>query len=154
MPQSSASYEVTVRSAAPPEAVFAVLDDARGWPSWAGFMIQRADWERAGTPSPGGVGAIRRMGRWPQFTREEILEHDAPNHVAYTVVSGFPVRDYRADIDLAPGPDGDGTVISWRGSFREAIPHTGQILASVLDRVVRSFATRAAREAERRVSGH
>ncbi len=133
MPQSLASYEVTVRSSAEPGVVFEVIGDAPGWPAWAGWMIARAEWERAGAPSPGGVGAIRRMGRWPQFTREEILEYEPPLHVAYTVVSGFPVRDYRADIDLSPGPDGNGTVISWRGSFREAIPHTGRIVAAVLE---------------------
>ena len=146
MRRSRASYETSARSAAPPAAVFAVLADAPGWARWAGFMIHDATWEREGSPPPGGVGAVRRMGRWPQYSREEILEYDPPTHMAYTVLSGIPARDYHADINLYP--DSGGTLIRWRGSFTPVVPGTGALLASVIRRMITGFAQRAAAEAE------
>jgi hypothetical protein len=128
--------------------VFEVIGDAPGWPAWAGWMIRRSEWERAGAPSPGGVGAIRKMGRWPHFSREEILEYDPPHHVAYTVLTGIPARDYRADIYLSP--DGDATAVQWRATFTPTIPGTGSLLAAIFQRLITGFARRAAAEAARR----
>jgi hypothetical protein len=128
--------------------VFAVLADAPGWTSWAGFMIHESTWEREGKPAPGGIGAIRRMGRRPQFGREEIVEYDPPRHMAYTVLSGIPARDYRADVNLYP--DAGGTLIRWRGTFTPTIRGTGTIMSAILRRVMSGFARRAAQEAERR----
>ena len=41
-------------------------------------MIGTSDWEREGDPAPGGVGAIRRLGRAPAFSREQIVEYERP----------------------------------------------------------------------------
>src|SRR5207253_2379060 len=78
------SYEVKARSSAPPERIFALLTDATSWPRWAGPVIAHGSWEREGDPPPGGLGAIRKVGRWPQFGREEIVAHEPPTHHAYT----------------------------------------------------------------------
>ncbi len=142
---TTSSYEITVRSAASPQAVFDLLADAPGWASWAGPLIARASWEREGDPAPGGVGAIRRFGRWPQFSREQIVAYDPPHHMAYAVLSGMPVRDYRADIDIAP--EGAGTMIRWRATFTPKIPGTGALFANVLRAIVGGFARRAAKSA-------
>src|SRR2546421_8356635 len=64
---ATSSYEVTARSSAPPERLFELISDAPGWPRWAGPLIGHGSWEREGTPPPGGVGAIRKIGRWPQY---------------------------------------------------------------------------------------
>src|SRR3954468_21700312 len=109
------SYEVTAVSSAPPEKVFELLADGAGWSRWAGPMIVRSWWEREGTPAPGGVGAIRALGMKRLASRGEILEHPPPHPLAYTILSGLPVRDYRADVRLTP--EGDGTRIVWTGTF-------------------------------------
>jgi uncharacterized protein YndB with AHSA1/START domain len=140
---STSSYEITVRSAASPQAVFDLLADASGWPRWAGPLIARASWEREGDPPPGGVGAIRKFGRWPQTSREQIVAYDPPHHLAYRVLSGVPVRDYRADIDIAP--EGAGTMLRWRATFTPKIPGTGALFARVLRAIVGGFARRAAK---------
>jgi uncharacterized protein YndB with AHSA1/START domain len=145
-----ATYELTVASAAPPETVFAVLADATRWHEWAGVSVGTSAWEREGDPAPGGVGAIRRLGRWPVFGREQIVEYEPPAHMAYTILSGIPVRGYHADVDLRPA-DG-GTTIRWSGAFEPKIPGTGTLLAAVLHRTVLGYAKRAAAEAERRVA--
>ena len=141
-----ASYEVTARSAAPPEKVFALLADGAGWSAWGGPMIVRSWWERQGEPAPGGVGAIRRLGLGAASSREEIVEYDAPRHLAYIWLTSFPVRDYRADVRLEP--DGEGTRVVWSGSFRPAFPG-GAVMRRVLGRTVGGFARRLAAEAER-----
>ena len=43
------------------------------------------------------------------------------------MLSGVPVRDYRADIDIAP--EGAGTMIRWRATFTPKIPGTGALFA-------------------------
>ncbi len=146
-----ASYEFTVASAAPPPAVFDVLADATRWHEWAGVSVGTSVWEREGEPAPGGVGAVRRLGRWPVFGREQIVEYDPPAHMAYTILSGIPVRGYHADVDLRPDGAG-GTTISWSGAFAAKIPGTGALLAAALRRTVLGYARRAAAEAERRVA--
>jgi uncharacterized protein YndB with AHSA1/START domain len=144
------TYELTVASSAPPVAVFEVLADATRWREWAGRTVTVSDWERVGDPAPGGVGAIRRLGRPPAFALEEILEYDPPHHLAYTIVRGLPVRGYHADIDLLAATDG-GTAIRWAGAFEPKLPGTGALFAAILERIVHGYATSAAAEAERRL---
>jgi uncharacterized protein YndB with AHSA1/START domain len=144
-----ATYELSVLSTAAPEAVFPVLADATRWHEWAGPMITVSEWEREGDPAPGGVGAIRRLGRPPAFAREQILEYDPPHHLAYTILSGLPIRGYHADVDLLPTPGG-GTTIRWSGAFEPRVPGTGALFAAVLGRIVHGYATSAAAEAASR----
>ena len=146
------TYDLTVASSAPPAAVFEVLADATRWREWAGRTVTVSDWARVGDPAPGGVGAIRRLGRPPAFALEEILEYDPPHHVAYTIVRGLPVRGYHADIDLVATEDG-GTAIRWVGAFEPKVPGTGALFAAILERIVHGYATSAAAEAERRLRG-
>jgi len=146
------TYELTVASSAPPAAVFEVLADATRWREWAGRTVTVSDWARVGDPAPGGVGAIRRLGRPPAFALEEILEYDPPHHLAYTIVRGLPVRGYHADIDLVATGDG-GSAIRWVGAFEPKVPGTGALFAAILERIVHGYATSAATEAERRLRG-
>ena len=140
------SYEVTARSAAPPERVFALLADAPSWPRWAGPVIAHASWEREGDPPPGGVGAIRKIGRRPLFGHEQIVAYEPPTHHAYTMLKGNPVRNYRADVHLVP--DGTGTRITWGATFEPLIPGTGGLLTAFYRRLIGSLATRVADYAE------
>jgi uncharacterized protein YndB with AHSA1/START domain len=142
-----ATYQVTARSDASPERVFALLADGAGWSRWAGPMVVRSWWEREGAPPPGGVGAVRRLGLGVLSSREEIVEYDAPRHLAYTWLTKFPVRDYRADVRLEP--DGDGTRVTWNGVFTPAFPGGAAVMRRFFLRTVGGFAKRLAHEAER-----
>jgi uncharacterized protein YndB with AHSA1/START domain len=145
------TYEFTVESRAAPTEVFEVLADATRWREWAGKMITVSEWEREGDPAPGGVGAVRKLGRPPAYALEQIVEYDPPRHLAYTILRGLPVRGYHADIDLVPTATG-GTTIRWAGAFEPKIPGTGALLAAALHRIVHGYAAGAATEAERRVA--
>ena len=140
------AYTVTARSAAPPERVFELLADATTWARWAGPLVARASWEREGNPAPGGAGAIRKLGRWPMFGREQVVASEPPSHHAYTTLSGNPVRDYRADVSLVP--DRGGTLITWSATFEPRIPGTGRALVAIYRRLIGSFARRLASYAE------
>jgi hypothetical protein len=141
------SYEVSATSAASAEKVFDLLADGAGWSKWAGAMVVRSWWEREGDPAPGGVGAIRCLGLPKLGSREEIVAYERPRHLAYIVLSGLPVKSYRADVHLTP--DGNGTRIVWAGSFTPKLPGTGPLLRAFLVRTVGAFARRLAKAAER-----
>jgi uncharacterized protein YndB with AHSA1/START domain len=146
------TYELTVASRAGPAEVFEVLADATRWREWAGKMITVSEWEREGDPAPGGVGAVRKLGRPPAYALEQIVEYDPPRHLSYTILRGLPVRGYHADIDLLPTPTG-GTTIRWSGAFEPKVPGTGALFAATLHRIVHGYAAAASAEAERR-AGH
>ena len=131
------SFAVAARSAAPPEQVFAVLADAPRWPEWAGRSIKHAEWVRTGTPAPGGVGAVRRLGGWPLFTQETITAYEPPSLMSYDV-RGLPVRDYSCTVELAPDGRG-GTAIRWTGEFSAPRLLAGPVRA-MLSGVVRGLA--------------
>ncbi len=139
------SFEVRATSRAPIEQVWSVIADASGWNEWAG--VTRSSLEREGDPAPDGVGAIRRFGVGRFASREKVIEFDPPSHLAYVLLSGMPVSDYRADVFLSP--DRNGTTIDWRSSLAPRYPGTGRALAWFMKTVVAGFARRAARWAER-----
>ena len=69
--------------------------------------------------------------------REEIVERDAERRLTYALLSGLALRDYRAEIDLTPGPG--GTAIRWHTTFRPKVPGSGWIYRRTLDRITREF---------------
>jgi hypothetical protein len=107
------TYTVRAHTSASPEQVWDLLIDAPGWARWS--RIPKAVYEREGDPAPHGVGAIRNLGAKPMVSREEVVAFDAPRHFAYVLLSGLPIRGYRADVHLVP--DGTGTEIEWSGGF-------------------------------------
>jgi uncharacterized protein YndB with AHSA1/START domain len=128
--------EVFARSAAPPEAVWRLLVDATAWSKWS--RIPHAAREHEGTPAPDGVGSIRRLGVGRFGSREEVVAFEPPRHFAYVLMSGLPVQEYRADVELSP--DGDGTLIAWRGRFVPTWPAAGPPLELFLRRTLTGFA--------------
>ncbi|MGH2970503.1 MAG: SRPBCC family protein [Solirubrobacteraceae bacterium] len=63
---------------------------------------------------------------WASTGRDEIVEVVAGRRLGYVSLSGPPVRDYRARVDLEPA--GGGTAIRWRASFFPWFPGTGWAL--------------------------
>jgi predicted ester cyclase/uncharacterized protein YndB with AHSA1/START domain len=132
--------DVRASSSAPPEQVWALLADVRTWPGWAGF-------DAAAVEQGAGVGEIRRFRSGRRTTRERVVALEPPSRFAYELVSGLPIRDYRAEVTLAPAPGG-GTQIRWRSSFEPQMPGTGALLRARLEafvgRAARALATAAA----------
>jgi len=141
------SFSAEATSSATPDAVFAVLADAVGWKDWAGPFIRESFWEREGSPAPGGVGAIKRLGAKPVYSREETVDYEPPMHYAYRILSGQPVKSYRADVDLTPV--NGGTHIRWSFRFEPKLPGTGSFMRFYLGRIVAGFTRRLAAHAAR-----
>jgi len=137
--------DVSARSAAPVERVWALLANARGWPDWA--PLDAAELERAGAPAADGVGAIRRFTQGKTTMRECIVAFEPPHWLAYQLVSGLPVRNYRGDVTLAATPDG-ATTIRWQISYEPLIPGTGWLVRRRLEPFIGDVAQRLARRAE------
>ena len=122
--------EVTKHSAKAPDAVFALLADGNTGPRWS--PIESFELERPGDPPPEGVGAIRVFRRGRTTGRDQIVEIVPGRRFGYVSLSGLPLRDYRALVELAP--DGDGTTIRWQASFAPKVPGTGWLLERGLRR--------------------
>jgi len=135
-PKGSRSYRVEAHSAAPVEQVWPLLAEAARWRDWS--FLTRSELERPGSPDPDGVGAVRHFTRYGIGSREEVVVWDAPHHLAYRILSGFPARDYRADVTLEE--TGTGTRIQWNGTYVAKWPGTGGLLSYVLPKMMQRFA--------------
>ena len=144
-PEGRHSVEARARSSAPPDEVWPLVGEAGRWREWT--FLTRSGLERAGGPPPDGVGAVRKFTRFGIGSREEVVAWDPPHHLGYTILKGFPVRNYRADVTLVP--DGSGTMITWRSMFDEKIPATGHLMVALVQRMINGFASGLADYADR-----
>ena len=130
-------------SHAAPDAVFALLTDAFSWPTWS--PLGAAVMVTPGPDGPGSVGEVHRFDTGRYRSLEEVVVSDRPNHFAYVLRSGLPLRNYRADVTLVE-VDG-GCRITWRSTFQAKVPFTGWIfrrqLGGFIGEVVSGLAARA-----------
>jgi hypothetical protein len=70
--------------------------------------------------------------------REQIVELVPARRFSYALLSGLPIRDYRADVDLEPR--GRGTAIRWHSSFTPKLPGTGWLIRRRLAGITEHFA--------------
>jgi uncharacterized protein YndB with AHSA1/START domain len=116
---------------ADPATVWALISDATRYPEWGPWSA--AEYQRPGDDSPRGAGAVywlrssRRAYLRHVTTLEKILEAEDGRHLAYTVIGGIPVRNYRADVTLTPVPDGTHVrwAATWDATPRGRIVHRG-----------------------------
>lgn len=141
------TIDVERTTAADVQDVWRLLADSSTWPTWT--RIEEHVAEQPGGPD--GTGEIRVFKTGRHAVREEIVERRPLERLSYTVLGGLAVRDYRADIDLRPLPDG-GTRIRWRTAFRARVPGFGWLYRSALDRATRQFVEGLAEHASRRRS--
>ena len=145
-------------SLAPVAVVWPLVAEAARWKEWS--FLDRSELVAEGSPVPDGVGAVRSFTRSGVGSREEVLAWEPPTHLAYTILRGFPVRDYRADVVLAPtGGDGDGggvggaasggTTVTWSVRFEPRYPGTGAATGVVLQQIIQRFITSLVRYADR-----
>jgi hypothetical protein len=140
--------EIDVRAyaRAEPQVVFDLLADGSSWPSWS--PIESFELERSGDPAPEGVGAIRVFRRGRTTGRDQIVEVVPGRRLGYVSLSGLPVRDYRASVDLEPTPY--GTAIHWRSSFLPKLPGTGWLMRRGIGRFIERCAQGLADHAAQR----
>jgi uncharacterized protein YndB with AHSA1/START domain len=111
---------------ATPDTVWALLADADGWSGWGPWNA--SGYESRGDQEPVGVGAIRVVRRRRTKITERVLEVEAGRRMAYTVVSGLPVRNYRGEVTLTATDS--GTRIRWTASWDRTVG--GQVVLGPL----------------------
>jgi hypothetical protein len=150
MPQSACVgkqvIDAKTHSRAPRDVLWNILADGGSWSQWGPWT--KSELDREGSPPPGGVGSIKRLARGWMTLREEVTEFEPPSRYGYRLLSGLPVRDYRAQVTLSDAAD--GTEIHWHSEFDVRFPGTGGLVRRSLQRAVRDVASRLAAEAERR----
>ena len=122
--------EVTAHSDAAPDAVFALLADGSTWPRWS--PIESFELEREGDPAPEGPGAIRVFRRGRRVGRDQLVDVAPAERFVYASLSGLPVRDYLAEVELTAVVG--GTDVKWQASFVPKMPGTGWLLQRGLRR--------------------
>ncbi|MGW3965222.1 SRPBCC family protein [Amycolatopsis sp. NPDC005003] len=138
------SISVHARTAAPADAVYALLRDGASWPTWSPLgsfeLVREGEGERE------GLGAIRLFKTNGVRSYEKIVALEPGRRFGYALERGLPLRDYVAYVDLSPR-DG-GTDIHWHSTFTPKIPGTGWFyrwfLGSFIKRVAAGLAGAAA----------
>jgi hypothetical protein len=115
-----------------PDVVWALVSDAATYPDWGPWSA--AGYQSPGDSAPRGAGAVywlrsqqRTMGRYTT-TVEKILEAEEGQRIAYTVLRGIPVRNYRGEVTLTAVPG--GTRIRWTADFDATL--MGRLVAGPL----------------------
>lgn len=123
--------------AAAPETVYDLLADPERWPQWL-TSARSAEWEE--------MGKVRRIVVSGLTMREQIVVSERPRHHAYTILSGIPVADHRADVRITP--NAEGCLLTWEATFRPRILGTGPLLWLMLRLSMPTMANALARGAE------
>ena len=120
-----------------PANVWALLSDASTWSRWGAWSSVEV--EGGGQQGP---DAVRVLVRRPFRLRERITAWVPEQRMAYELVDGMRVRDYRSEVTLEKTATG-GTVVRWRSTYRRAGPLTSLLLRLA----VRDACTRLAKAA-------
>jgi len=132
-------------TAADARTVYELLADGSTWPDWS--PIESFELLDPGAGTPEGLGAVRRFTTGRIHSTERVVELRPGEQLSYVLVSGLAIRDYRADIRLAPGPGGS-TTITWHSAFRAKLPGTGGLYRRSLSSFIRRCAEGLARASE------
>jgi uncharacterized protein YndB with AHSA1/START domain len=126
---SKLRVETKGSAAAPPEVVWPLVANAASYAEW-GAWNGSGDRDLGGRAS-GDAGTTRWMRYRNTTTVEQVLEVDPGRRMVYTVVSGIPARNYRAEVTLTPTEV--GTDIRWTAEWDRTL------LGRIVHRTLRSF---------------
>lgn len=141
-----ASFTFVREMKAPPEAVFEVLTDHRGYADIT--PVRKVEMEREGDPAPNGVGAIRVLRSVGPPLREEVIAYESPSRFSYKLLSGLPVRDHVGTVELTP--QGAGTKVVYAVRTHPTVPVVGGAVVAAIKQGIKQLLNGVAKESERR----
>lgn len=141
-----ASFTLVREVKAPPEVVFDVLTDHRGYAAIT--PLRKVELEREGDPAPNGVGAIRALHSVGPPLREEVLVYEPPERFSYRLLSGAPLRDHLGTVKLEPSAT--GTTVTYAIRTMPSLPLGGRAVVAVVKLSIQQLLGGIATEAERR----
>jgi hypothetical protein len=128
--------EIEGRSSLDPGTLYGLLAEGATWPRWS--PIRAFELEQPGPNGGESVGAVRVFRTGRVTSRERIVELVPDRRLGYELLSGLPLRGYRATVDVVPEQDG-GTRITWRSSFTAKRLGTGWLYRFALRRFIRQM---------------
>lgn len=143
-----ATFRLVRRVAAPPETVFEVLTDHRGYAEIT--PLRSAELEREGDPAPNGVGAIRVLRSVGPPLREEVLAYEPAHRFSYALLSGAPVREHVGTVELT-SQNGDTEVV-YAVRTMPTIPVLGSAVVAVVRGAIGRLLDSVVAESERRAA--
>ncbi|MFI5028054.1 MAG: SRPBCC family protein [Solirubrobacterales bacterium] len=143
-----ASFTFVREVAAPPETLFELFLDHRGYADLT--MLRRSELEREGEPAPNGVGAIRVLHSVGPPLREEVLTYEEPTRFSYRLLSGLPLRDHVGTVEMTP--QGNGTKVTYAVRAIPTLPLVGGVVIAAVRQGVKQLLDRISAEAEHRAS--
>jgi uncharacterized protein YndB with AHSA1/START domain len=143
-----ASFTYVRQVAAPPEVVFEVLTDHRGYARIT--PLRKAELEREGEPAPNGVGAIRKLSAVGPPLREEVLAYEPGRRFSYKLLSGLPVRDHVGTVELSPS--GAGAKVVYAVRTTPTLPLVGGAFLVGMKFGIKQLLGGIAKESERRAA--
>jgi uncharacterized protein YndB with AHSA1/START domain len=143
-----ASFTLEREVAAPPEVVFDVLTDHRGYAEIT--PVRRVELETEGEPAPNGVGAIRVLHSVGPPLREEVIGFERPGRFSYRMLSGAPVRDHVGTVSLEP--EGAGTKVTYAVRTTPTLPVAGVAVVAVVKLAIKQLLNGVVAESERRAT--
>ena len=143
-----ASFTLAREVNAPPETVFDVLTDHRGYADIT--PMRKSVLEREGEPAPNGVGAIRALHAVGPPLREEIVSYERPSRFSYKVLSGIPVRDHLGTVLLTP--EGPGTKVTYAVHTTPTLRLGGGAVVAATKLAIKQLLNGITTESERRAA--
>ncbi|WP_369260705.1 SRPBCC family protein [Streptomyces sp. R35] len=143
------TFEVRRTAAAPPDTVFDVFTDHRGYAALVS-AIRSSTLQQEGDPAPNGLGAVRVL-RVPGATiREQVTEFNRPSRYSYRMLSGAPLR-FSATVAFNPVGQ-ERTEVVYTVSAEPSLRALGPVANPVVKRAIVSFTDAAVAEAEARTA--
>jgi polyketide cyclase/dehydrase/lipid transport protein len=140
-------HKVATTTAAP-DVVYELLADGSTWPGWS--PLGSFELLEPGDGLPEGLGAVRRFTTGRRQSTERVVERQPGRQLSYVLLSGLPLRDYRADVLLTP--ETGGTTITWHSTFRSKVPGTGGLYRRALSTFIGQCVEGLASASERSLS--
>jgi uncharacterized protein YndB with AHSA1/START domain len=123
--------EHIAHSDAPRSAVWARLSDLASWHEWGPWTKTELDGDRRTM-----VSERKRLNGKPYVLHERVVALEPEERLEYQLLSGLPVRNYRAVVTLSDA-DGGGTDINWRATFDPPWPIFGGLWRGAMIKVIR-----------------
>jgi hypothetical protein len=128
--------EASAHTTASPAVVFDLLCRGATWPEWSN--LESFELESEGPAGGETVGAVRIFRTGRTTSRELVIAVEENQRFGYELLSGLPLRGYRAFVTLDANDDG-ATTITWRSTFRPKVPGTGWIYQMALGKFIRTL---------------
>lgn len=131
----------TAHSTADAQVLYEILRDRPTWPDWS--SLGRYEFV-SGTE--GELDAVCVFVTNRIRSVEQIIELVPDRRLAYALLSGLPMRDYRGVVDLTPTDA--GTEIRWQSSFEPKVAGTGWFFRAMMGALIPRMAAALARRAD------